>query len=281
MRGGHRRRGTEIAPNLVTNDHAGPHHGDRATRGSASARRRGALLPTPGPPRAILAVRPRSAPLEQAGVAPADVDLVVFATMTPDHYFRGAAGCCRAGLGIRPVPCFRPAAQGSRLPVWPRARDAHVRAGLARNGAARGRRGALGLHAVARGQLEAPGGSVRRGGARSPRGVGGQHPARRPHRALRRRGRRGGPDRAGRATRGASSITSWRAGRDGCHQALPCRASGSGIGPTWTPARWRATSTCRHGRPLRLQMATTRMAEGSHRDPGAQRPGHRPTSAWC
>src|SRR5258708_19177306 len=34
--------------------------------------------------------------MESAGVAPADVDLVVFATMTPDHFFPGSGALLQA-----------------------------------------------------------------------------------------------------------------------------------------------------------------------------------------
>src|SRR6185295_10574915 len=44
--------------------------------------------------------------LESAGVAAADVDLVVFATMTPDHFFPGSGPLLQAKLGLRDVPCF-------------------------------------------------------------------------------------------------------------------------------------------------------------------------------
>ena len=44
--------------------------------------------------------------LEQAGVEPDEVDLVIFATMTPDHYFPGSGALLQAKLGLRAVPCF-------------------------------------------------------------------------------------------------------------------------------------------------------------------------------
>ncbi len=38
--------------------------------------------------------------LAKAGLAPSDVDLIVFATMTPDHYFPGSGGLLAARLGL-------------------------------------------------------------------------------------------------------------------------------------------------------------------------------------
>src|SRR5438552_12359444 len=44
--------------------------------------------------------------LAAAGMAPGDIDLVVFATMTPDHFFPGAGALLQAKLGLRDIPCF-------------------------------------------------------------------------------------------------------------------------------------------------------------------------------
>ncbi len=70
--------------------------------------------------------------LAQAGVEPAEVDLVVFATMTPDHYFPGSGALLQAKLGLRPVPCFDIRQQCVGFLYGLQLADAHVRAGLAR-----------------------------------------------------------------------------------------------------------------------------------------------------
>jgi 3-oxoacyl-[acyl-carrier-protein] synthase-3 len=70
--------------------------------------------------------------LAAAGVAESEVDLVVFATMTPDHYFPGCGALLQARLGLRPVPCFDIRQQCSGFLYGLQLADAHVRAGLAR-----------------------------------------------------------------------------------------------------------------------------------------------------
>jgi 3-oxoacyl-[acyl-carrier-protein] synthase-3 len=70
--------------------------------------------------------------LEAAGVARDEVDLVVFATMTPDHYFPGCGTLLQSRLGLRPVPCFDIRQQCSGFLYGLQLADAHVRAGLAR-----------------------------------------------------------------------------------------------------------------------------------------------------
>ncbi len=70
--------------------------------------------------------------LAQAGVEPAEVDLVIFATMTPDHYFPGSGALLQAKLGLRPVPCFDIRQQCVGFLFGLQLADAHVRAGLAR-----------------------------------------------------------------------------------------------------------------------------------------------------
>jgi 3-oxoacyl-[acyl-carrier-protein] synthase-3 len=69
--------------------------------------------------------------LEHAGVAKQDVDLVVFATMTPDHYFPGCGTILQQKLGLPPVPCFDIRQQCSGFLYGLQLADAHIRAGLA------------------------------------------------------------------------------------------------------------------------------------------------------
>src|SRR6185295_12864584 len=70
--------------------------------------------------------------LEAAGLAPRDVDLVVFATMTPDHYFPGAGALLQAKLDLRDVPCFDIRQQCVGFLYGLQLVDAQIRAGLAR-----------------------------------------------------------------------------------------------------------------------------------------------------
>src|SRR5512147_602367 len=79
-----------------------------------------------------LGVRAAAKALEAAGVAREEVDLVVFATMTPDHYFPGCGTLLQAKLGLRPVPCFDIRQQCSGFLYGLQLADAHVRAGLAK-----------------------------------------------------------------------------------------------------------------------------------------------------
>lgn len=70
--------------------------------------------------------------LERAGVDRSEVDLVVFATMTPDHYFPGAGALLQTKLGLPLVPCFDIRQQCTGFLYGLQLADAHVRAGLAR-----------------------------------------------------------------------------------------------------------------------------------------------------
>jgi 3-oxoacyl-[acyl-carrier-protein] synthase III len=70
--------------------------------------------------------------LDGASLAPTDVDLVVFATMTPDHFFPGSGALLQAKLGLREVPCFDIRQQCVGFLYGLQLADAHIRSGLAR-----------------------------------------------------------------------------------------------------------------------------------------------------
>lgn len=70
--------------------------------------------------------------LERAGTRPEEIDLLVCATMTPDHYFPGASSLIQAKLGLRAVPCFDIRQQCVGFLYGMQLVDAHLRAGLAR-----------------------------------------------------------------------------------------------------------------------------------------------------
>jgi 3-oxoacyl-[acyl-carrier-protein] synthase-3 len=70
--------------------------------------------------------------LAAAGVPKEEVDLVVFATMTPDHYFPGSGPLLQAKMGLGPVPCFDIRQQCVGFLYAMQLADAHVRSGLAR-----------------------------------------------------------------------------------------------------------------------------------------------------
>jgi 3-oxoacyl-[acyl-carrier-protein] synthase III len=71
--------------------------------------------------------------IEAAGLVPADIDLVVYATMSPDHYMPGNGCLLQAALGLRPIPCIDIRQQCSGFIYGLQIADAHVRAGMAKN----------------------------------------------------------------------------------------------------------------------------------------------------
>ncbi|MEW5981137.1 MAG: beta-ketoacyl-ACP synthase III [Acidobacteriota bacterium] len=70
--------------------------------------------------------------MEAAGVTAGDVDMVVYATMTPDHYMPGNGGLLQTALGLRHIPCFDIRQQCSGFVYGLQLADAHIRSGLAR-----------------------------------------------------------------------------------------------------------------------------------------------------
>jgi 3-oxoacyl-[acyl-carrier-protein] synthase-3 len=70
--------------------------------------------------------------LAAAEVKPGELDLVVFATMTPDHYFPGCGTLLQHKLGLRTIPCFDIRQQCSGFLYGRQRADAQIRAGFAR-----------------------------------------------------------------------------------------------------------------------------------------------------
>jgi 3-oxoacyl-[acyl-carrier-protein] synthase-3 len=58
--------------------------------------------------------------------------MIVFATMTPDHFFPGSGGLLQAKLGLKEIPCFDIRQQCCGFLYGLQLADAHIRAGLAR-----------------------------------------------------------------------------------------------------------------------------------------------------
>jgi 3-oxoacyl-[acyl-carrier-protein] synthase-3 len=79
-----------------------------------------------------LGVQAAEQALADAGIDKKDVDLVVFATMTPDHYFPGSGALLQTKMGLRDVPCFDIRQQCVGFLYAMQLADAHIRSGLAR-----------------------------------------------------------------------------------------------------------------------------------------------------
>jgi len=124
--------GTEIAPNRVSNDMLARlmDTSDAWIRERSGVETR--YYVDPGTGTSDLGVAAAAKALAMAGVAKEEVDLVVFATMTPDHYFPGSGGLLQTKLGLRDVPCFDIRQQCVGFLYGLQLVDAHVRAGLAK-----------------------------------------------------------------------------------------------------------------------------------------------------
>ena len=86
----------------------------------------------PGTATSDLGVAAARRALEAARVSPEEVDLVIFATMTPDHYFPGSGPLLQAKMGLRNVPCFDIRQQCVGFLYGLQLADVQVRAGAAR-----------------------------------------------------------------------------------------------------------------------------------------------------
>jgi 3-oxoacyl-[acyl-carrier-protein] synthase III len=71
--------------------------------------------------------------LKASGVDKDDLDLIIFATMTPDHFFPGCGGLLQSKLGIKDIPCFDIRQQCAGFLYGMQLADAQIRSGAARN----------------------------------------------------------------------------------------------------------------------------------------------------
>jgi 3-oxoacyl-[acyl-carrier-protein] synthase-3 len=72
------------------------------------------------------------AALADAGIAPGEVDYLVCATMTPDHYFPGTGTLIQQKLGIKPLPALDIRQQCAGFAYGLQMVDALIRGGIAR-----------------------------------------------------------------------------------------------------------------------------------------------------
>ena len=78
-----------------------------------------------------LAVEACRSALENAGIDSTDVDYIIFATMTPDHFFPGSGPLLGAKLGLRGVPALDVRQQCAAVPYGLHLANALVQSGAA------------------------------------------------------------------------------------------------------------------------------------------------------
>ncbi len=85
---------------------------------------------TAGVGSAEIGAKAAEAALADAGVAASDIDLIVFATMTPDHYFPGNGGLLGARLGLRATHALDIRMQCAGFLSGLQTADAFIRSGM-------------------------------------------------------------------------------------------------------------------------------------------------------
>ena len=86
----------------------------------------------PGVGSAELGAQAARAALADAGIGAADIDYIVCATMTPEHYFPGAGTLIQEKLGMAPTPALDIRQQCAGFAYGLQVTDALIRAGVAR-----------------------------------------------------------------------------------------------------------------------------------------------------
>ncbi|HSW39849.1 MAG TPA: 3-oxoacyl-ACP synthase, partial [Acidobacteriota bacterium] len=70
--------------------------------------------------------------LRDAGIDKNEIDLIVFATMTPDYFFPGCGGLLQSKLGTGTVPCFDIRQQCAGFLYGMQLANAHIISGMAK-----------------------------------------------------------------------------------------------------------------------------------------------------
>jgi 3-oxoacyl-[acyl-carrier-protein] synthase-3 len=124
--------GSEIAPTRVTNAQMARimDTSDDWIRERSGVEQR--YFATPEIAASDLGVAAAKKALERAGIGKDEVEMVVFATMTPDYYFPGCGTILQDKLGLPPVPCFDIRQQCSGFLYGLQLADAQIRSGMAR-----------------------------------------------------------------------------------------------------------------------------------------------------
>jgi 3-oxoacyl-[acyl-carrier-protein] synthase III len=124
--------GSEIPPRQVTNDMLARimDTSDAWIRERSGVETR--YYVEPGTATSDLAAAAARRALERAGATASEVDAIVFATMTPDHYFPGCGGILQAKVGCNSIPCFDIRQQCVGFLYGLQLADAQIRSGFAR-----------------------------------------------------------------------------------------------------------------------------------------------------
>jgi len=79
-----------------------------------------------------LGLRAAEKAIADAGIDKSEIDYIVFATMTPDHYFPGCGGILQSKLGLKPVPALDLRQQCTGFIYGLQVSDALLKAGAAK-----------------------------------------------------------------------------------------------------------------------------------------------------
>src|SRR4051812_20614347 len=87
----------------------------------------------PGEGGAEMAAKASRIAMERAGLGPKDIDMLVYATLSPDNFFPGTGVFTQRLLGLREIPCYDLRQQCTGFVYSLAMADAFIRTGLYKN----------------------------------------------------------------------------------------------------------------------------------------------------